>query len=328
MAELPRHAAPHLTGLLALLLAAAASADPPDESPPPNRQAPRGSAVQAAPAARSQAQPSEARTNWQASEARTNWQASEARTNRQASEARTNWQASEARTNRQASQVELPGTWHVLVHYTDANSARPEVLRWEDRVWVFTPQGSRLGWSDYPIVVFRDETGRFEGLGGNRARRVLHAWEPNAAQRAQIASGLQVNPRGVKEKTLRGSPAQGWRSRVRAEPASASVITYAEDWSIQGLPARPVFERVDVLGSARTESLDGVTRYATTEVSADGSELRGSFERDGTRRGTFRMTRAGPVSGVQGSGGSQGERVYELRSPEGVERVEEGEIAP
>lgn len=184
-------------------------------------------------------------------------------------------------------------------------------MRWEDRIWVFEPAGSRLRWTEYPIVVFRDQTGRFEALGTNRASRIRHAWEPNEGQLGQIESGLKVNPRGKKSKTLRGSDAEGWRSRSRATPASASVITYTEQWSISGTPARPVFERVEVLGSARTETMDGVTRYTTREVGPGGRVLRGSFERDGTRRGTFRMMLAGSVDGVKGSGRTQGQRLME-----------------
>lgn len=212
----------------------------------------------------------------------------------------------------QRSEVELTGTWHVLVHYTDDHSAHPEAVRWEDRVWVFEPAGSRLRWTDYPIVVFRDESGRFSALGSNRASRVLHAWQPNPDQLAQIESGLEVNPRGVKSKLLRGSDAEGWSASARATPASASVITYTENWSVSGMPRLPVFERVDVLGSARSETLDGVTRFTTKEVEPGGRVLRGRFERDGTRRGSFQMRLAGTVRGVTGSGKSEGERVYEL----------------
>ena len=61
-------------------------------------------------------------------------------------------------------------------------------------------KGSRLRWTEYPMVIFGDGTGRFESLGTNRASRVLQHWEPNKAQRAEIASGLQVNSRGSKSK--------------------------------------------------------------------------------------------------------------------------------
>ena len=33
-----------------------------------------------------------------------------------------------------AGAVELEGTWHVLVHYTDDNTANPDQPRWEDRL--------------------------------------------------------------------------------------------------------------------------------------------------------------------------------------------------
>ena len=35
-----------------------------------------------------------------------------------------------------AAEVDIAGTWHVLVHYTDANSASPQQPRWDDRVWL------------------------------------------------------------------------------------------------------------------------------------------------------------------------------------------------
>ena len=111
-----------------------------------------------------------------------------------------------------AEAVDLIGTWHVLVHYKDSAAEHPERERWEDRIWVFEKEGSRLRWTDYPIVVFSDQTGRFEQLGGNRASRVLHFWEPNAAQLAQIRGGLEINPRGSRSKTLRGAHAEGWNS--------------------------------------------------------------------------------------------------------------------
>jgi hypothetical protein len=213
-----------------------------------------------------------------------------------------------------AAAVDLEGTWHVLVHYKDAQSTRPERERWEDRVWVFTPQGDRLEWVEYPIVVFSDESGRFERLGGNRASRVLHYWEPSPAQQSQIASGLEINPRGSETKTLRKTPS-GWTSSTgRPGYQSARFITYQETWTIEGLPDAPVFTFDDVLGSASAESFEGRTRYETTAAEEGGSLLRGRYDRDGARQGTFRMTRAGAVSVVKGSGKTQGERVMEMFS--------------
>jgi hypothetical protein len=48
-----------------------------------------------------------------------------------------------------------------------------------------------------------------------------------------------------------------------------------------------------VLGGERTEELDGVTLYTSTQGDAAGDLYQGSYDRDGTRKGTFRMTRAG-----------------------------------
>jgi hypothetical protein len=207
--------------------------------------------------------------------------------------------------------VDLIGTWHVLVHYRDDHSAHPDLERWDDRVWVFARSGSRLRWTEYPIVVFSDSSGRFEKLGTSRASRVLHAWEPNGKQLAEIRSGLQYNTRGSKSKTLRGSDAEGWASQRRSGAVSASVITYTENWIIEGMPALPVFTRNDVMGSARTENVEGVTQYATLEVEAGSDVLRGSFERDGSRHGRFRMMRSGEARVVEGSGKTQGERFLE-----------------
>ena len=206
--------------------------------------------------------------------------------------------------------VDLIGTWHVLIHYTDDHSHDPEQLRWDDRVWVFERDGNRLRWIEYPIVVFKDKTGRFESLGGSAAARVLHAWEPNEAQRAAIASGLEVNSRGRKSKKLRRGSDGGWRSAGRPTPASASIITYVEHWSIENASGLPLFRRQEILGSGRTDELEGVTAYTTTEVSRAGDLLRGRFERDGTRHGTFRMQRSGPTVAVGSKTASVGQRFY------------------
>jgi hypothetical protein len=221
-----------------------------------------------------------------------------------------------------AAALDLAGTWHVLVHYKDSQSTHPERERWEDRVWVFATQGDRLEWTDYPIVVFADESGRFERLGGNRASRVLAHWEPSPAQLAQIREGLEINPRGSKTKTLRQTPG-GWTSSTgRPGYQSARFITYQETWTVEGLPDAPVFTFDDVLGSASAESFEGRTRYETTAVEEGGALLRGDYERDGAREGTFRMMRSGAVSTVKGSGKTQGERALEAGASQlGLDRL-------
>jgi len=191
-----------------------------------------------------------------------------------------------------AAQLDLAGTWHVLVHYTDQNTNNPDILRWDDRVWEFEHKRNRLAWIEYPIVVFGDETGRFERRATGQHARVLGAWEPNDGQLADIRSGLKINTRGVTEKLLRGSDDQGWSTSGRARRGSASVITFEKSWRIEDPTGLPRFIQEDTLGGAGGTEAEGATRYETTEVEPDGSVLRGSFDRDGTRRGTFVMRRS------------------------------------
>jgi len=206
--------------------------------------------------------------------------------------------------------VDLVGTWHVLVHFTDAAANDPSQMRWDDRVWVFEAAGNRLRWSDYPIVIFRDKTGRFESGGTGRAARALHGWEPNERQRTEIAEGIQVGQRGRKQKTLRRR-GDDWQSANHSQAASASIVTYVEHWSISDPTGKPTFRREDVLGSAEAERLEGVTQYATTEVLNGGDELRGNFTGDESRHGSFRVVRSGET------------RVHEI-----VEMLKDGEINP
>ncbi|NNL67339.1 MAG: hypothetical protein HKP30_13915, partial [Myxococcales bacterium] len=131
-----------------------------------------------------------------------------------------------------AAAVDLEGSWHVLVHYTDASAANPEAERWDDRVWLFKREGDRLRWIEYPIVIFDDESGRFERAGTNRASRVLHFWEPDEGQLAEIRRGLQFNPRGARNKSLRGSDAQGWSTGGGGAYQSARFLSYTELWQV------------------------------------------------------------------------------------------------
>ena len=70
-----------------------------------------------------------------------------------------------------ATSTDLVGTWFVLIHYRDSMTANPDSDRWADKVWKIEQKGSRLQWSEYPIVVFNDGSGRFGPVAGNpRAR--------------------------------------------------------------------------------------------------------------------------------------------------------------
>jgi hypothetical protein len=195
-----------------------------------------------------------------------------------------------------AETPDLSGAWHVLVHYKDAASADADRERWDDRAWVFERQGDRLRWTEYPIVVLDDETGRFEDEGANRAARIPHHWEPDAEQLADIQDGLAVNERGVASVTLRRSE-QSWVSAPEQSISSASMIRYLESWRVDPAAEGPIFRREDALRSERAEDLAGVTIYTTRAIADEGRQLRGDFERDGTQRGTFIMTRAAGVHG-------------------------------
>ncbi len=212
--------------------------------------------------------------------------------------------------------LDLEGTWYVLMHYQDSASNNPEAWRWEDRVWRFARQGDQLEWTEWPIVVLDSEEGRFEALGGNRRSRVLAAWEPNDAQLADIRNGLQVNSRGVKIETLASSGGDGdgnWRSTSGpAAAGSAVVLTYSEDWTIEDAGGTPRFRRDDSLGGGIAESMDGSTQYRTETIVADGNELVGSYQRDGTQVGRFRMIRSGETEKVRGSGLTQEQRLRQM----------------
>jgi hypothetical protein len=192
-----------------------------------------------------------------------------------------------------AGAVDLSGTWHVLVHYRDAKSPNPEAERWEDRLWDFEATEGRLRWTEYPIVIFDDETGRFERRAETgQYARILHFWDPSPAQLANIRAGLAVNDRGAQAKTLRRRGG-GWGSEGRSGASGAAVITYQETWSIDDPEGLPVFREVDVLGSESAEGLEGKTELRTEQVLEGGDLLVGRFERDGTRSGTFAMRRSG-----------------------------------
>jgi hypothetical protein len=98
--------------------------------------------------------------------------------------------------------------------------------------------------------------------------------------------------------TLRRSE-QSWVSAPEQAISSASTIRYFESWRVDSAADGPIFKREDALRSERAEDLQGVTIYTTRAVADGGRLLRGDFERDGTQRGTFVMTR---TAGVHGHG--------------------------
>ncbi len=192
--------------------------------------------------------------------------------------------------------LDLRGAWYVLVHYRDANARDSEFDYWEDKIWVFEERGSRMQWTEYGVVVFRDERGRFVSLASGREVKTEGAWSPDAAQLREIERGLEVDSRGGRAKTLRGSAARGYRSSGSMQTDSVSVIGYSETWEILQLAGLPILRRSDVMDSGRSESLDGNTEYRTVKIDRGVSTLEGDFSRDGVQKGSFKMVRTGPVS--------------------------------
>ena len=209
-----------------------------------------------------------------------------------------------------AASPDLGGTWHVLVHYKDEKAQNAEAERWEDRVWVFSREGEGLRWVDYPLVVLSDESGRFERLGTNRASRTLRYWTPSPAQAAELQEGPRVNSRGSRSKTLRSADG-GWQSTA-AQQRSANYLTYEEHWSISGAEL-PVFTRTDVLGGGMAEDTEGRTLYETKQVDDGGRVLRGAYDRDGTKRGTFTLTRVGEAKLPSKEGPTPNEKAAQAR---------------
>ena len=210
--------------------------------------------------------------------------------------------------------VDLTGTWFVLIHYRDSMTANPDSDRWEDKVWRIEKKGSRLQWTEFPIVHFNDGSGRFGRVGRNPRARMLHKWEPNEAQMEEILAGPQVNSRGSKVKSLRGSPKRGYKSSNQSRTMSALTVGYQETWSIDEPAALPVFTRDDALGTesalaTKSDSVvSGRTRYATLEISEDGNVLTGTYGRDENKRGTFQLIRAGSARGLETDGRTPNEK--------------------
>jgi hypothetical protein len=213
------------------------------------------------------------------------------------------------------AEVDLIGSWHVLIHYKNVDTNNPEAERWDDRVWGFAKKGSRLQWTEFPIVVFTDKTGRFEARGGAGPSRVLEYWEPNDAQASDLRRGLQVNSRGSKVKSLKGSPKRGYKTFSAQRGFSASTVGYQQTWTIDDLATLPIFTMEDAVGTEAalaSKEQDGVasgrTRYTTLEVSEGGEVLTGRFQRDENRSGSFRMTRTGAARDLESDGRTPNEK--------------------
>ena len=120
--------------------------------------------------------------------------------------------------------------------------------------------------------------GRFARSGGE-LERVLGAWEPNEAQRHEIASGLRVDARGAREKRLR--PDASGFSSARGAFDSARVVGFESRVELDLSGAAPRIVLVDSLGSSAAQALEGRTEFRGERITADG-DVEGRFDRDGT----------------------------------------------
>ena len=194
----------------------------------------------------------------------------------------------------------LLGTWYVLIHYRREESPYPRRWYWDERVWTFHREGDTLAWTEYTLVKFEDQKGRFEHLRTSRARRLLGAWTPNRRQRLQLETGIGVIGRGSRRKLLTGDATVGWKSAVLEHGAAPGQKGYAEDWRIDVLEGLPEFRLTTQLqhwGGAREL---GASIYRAEEKDRRGAELRGTYLSGDDRRGRFRMmpTRIEAVLGV------------------------------
>ena len=193
--------------------------------------------------------------------------------------------------DRDSGAASVLGDWYVLVHYAGSTPGASGGLAWDDEVWRIETEGSGMRWTIFPHPEFREASGRWESLEGGAEARSSGAWQPNAAQLAEIAGGLAYAAHEERSKRLGRAPGGGWASRGGLRSASVSQVAYHEAWRITDAPPGPVFARAAAMGSGRTGTLKGGTRFETREVRAKGAELAGRYSRDGEFEGSFRMLR-------------------------------------
>jgi hypothetical protein len=170
-------------------------------------------------------------------------------------------------------------------------SAGPD---YRDEVWRFERVGADLRWTIFPDLAFRDETGRFEDIRGQRAR-LRHAWRPSADQLAEIRAGVDVDARTARTKTLRPDGRGAFASGARARAGSASAVAFGERWEVRDVDGEPEFTIAASLSSGRTDSLEGVTRFTADSADAEAGRIEGAYARDETETGRFYMWRKGEV---------------------------------
>jgi len=185
----------------------------------------------------------------------------------------------------------LLGDWYVLIHFDGHPEGATEGPQWEDQIWRIKASKENLRWTIFPHVEMKRTRGRYQERSDGLVALSPGTWSPDAQQWEEIRSGLKTDPYSSRSKTLRPSGAGAWRSSGRLRSASASMVGYHELWEIVFEDDGPVFSRVDSMGSARTDVLDGQTRFVTEERDSDTGELVGRYQRGETLEGRFRLVR-------------------------------------
>lgn len=185
----------------------------------------------------------------------------------------------------------LLADWYVLIHFEGRPEGETERPQWEDQIWTIKASKENLRWTIFPHVEMKRTGGRYQERSDGLVALSPGTWSPDAQQWEEIRSGLKTDPYSSRSKTLRPSGPDAWRSSGRLRSASASMVGYHELWKILFEGDLPVFSRVDSMGSARTDVLDGQTRFVTEARDPDKGELVGRYQRGETFQGRFRMVR-------------------------------------
>ncbi len=196
-----------------------------------------------------------------------------------------------------ANEREMPafvGTWHVLIHYREPQGRFPERWKWDERVWIIepAPDGGGYDWVEHAMVNLQDQTDRFEKLGTPMARRLLGAWEPNAAQREEIENGITVSSRGMRRKRLESVEPGLWQSPTEANTVgrSSSGIGYHEVWSIRedGEGTHFRIESRFAVSATGGDERGGLTVYQAEESGT--ARFQGRYHREDERVGRFEVS--------------------------------------
>ena len=185
----------------------------------------------------------------------------------------------------------LLADWYVLIHFEGRPEGETEGPQWEDQIWTIKASKENLRWTIFPHVEMKRTRGRYQERSDGLVALSPGTWSPDAQQWEEIRSGLKTDPYSSRSKTLRPSGPDAWRSSGRLRSASASMVGYHELWTILFEGDLPVFSRVDSMGSARTDVVDGQTRFITEARDPDKGELVGRYQRGETFQGRFRMVR-------------------------------------